>query len=120
MAYAESGQFEKAEQTYKEALAIYPGYPQVFHNLGNLYYAQGKYEDAYIYFKKALDTDPSFFFSVNKLIEMYANTKEYEKAKYWAEYGNKTFGQTTSYYSQILTSLASVSTGRESSQLSSP
>lgn len=120
MAYAERGEFEKAEQIYMEALQVYPGYPQVFHNLGNLYFAQGKYDDAYINFKKALDIDSSFFFSINKLIEMFAKKGELEKVKYWAEYGNKTFKDSTTYYMDILTSLSKASTGSVSGQLSSP
>ncbi len=81
MAYADSGDFEKAENAYQRAIALDAKNQSAppHHNLGNLYKAGGKFNEAVSEYEKALNIDPKFFFSYNALLDLYQKTKNQEE-----------------------------------------
>lgn len=52
------GRLAEAESAYLQAIALLPGYPEAWQNLGNLYAMCGKHEAAVNAFGKALDGRP--------------------------------------------------------------
>lgn len=80
MAYAENDQSELALFHYDKALEVFPYYPQIHHNKANTYAEMGQFEEAEFEYKKALEISPNFYFSTSKLLELYLNNKEYDKA----------------------------------------
>ncbi len=68
MAQADRGNVAGALENYQNALAISPGYPQIYHNIGNLLETQSKPVEALEYFQKAIEIDPTFTFSYPKAL----------------------------------------------------
>lgn len=56
--YFNSGQLNKAEQTYNEALMGYPNYLHAYAGMGNVRWAQGNIPEAIEFYKKAVATVP--------------------------------------------------------------
>jgi tetratricopeptide (TPR) repeat protein len=56
--YFNSGQLDKAAQTFNEALMSYPNYLHAYAGLGQVNWAQGKTEQAIEYYKKAVASVP--------------------------------------------------------------
>jgi hypothetical protein len=81
MAYADEGEQNQAEETYKRAINLDPSNPVAFHNLGNTYRKMGKKDLAIENFQIAIKLDPKFIFSYRALIDIYLGNKEYEKAQ---------------------------------------
>ncbi|MDI6603375.1 MAG: tetratricopeptide repeat protein [Patescibacteria group bacterium] len=81
MAYADRGNHQKAEETYKRAINLDPLNPVAYHNLGNTYRATGKRDLAIENFETAISLDPKFSFSYNALISIYLEEKDYQKAR---------------------------------------
>lgn len=70
MAYAESGQTEKAIQHYKRALELGTGNPQVHHNIANIYAAEGRVDEAIAEYRMALRILPDFYYSYTNLLNL--------------------------------------------------
>lgn len=81
MAYADVNNYEKAEGTYKKAIALEPAGPVAYHNLGNTYRETGKNDLAIENFNKAIELDPWFIFSYNALGDLYLENKDYQKTR---------------------------------------
>lgn len=81
MAYADKGDNEEAEKTYKKAIAADPSNPVAYHNLGNVYRAIGKIDLAIENFNAAIRHDPKFSFSYNALASLYLESKNYHQAR---------------------------------------
>lgn len=81
MAYADKKDHQKAEETYKKAIALGPSNPVAYHNLGNTYRAIGKKALAIENFKMAISLNPRFFFSYNALLSIYLEDKNYQEGK---------------------------------------
>lgn len=79
MAYAENGQLDSAINEYKMIIGKNDVYPNVHHNLGNAYKTLGKYKEAETEYKKALEMDPKFYFSLYALADLYQKTGESDK-----------------------------------------
>jgi len=57
-AYQYLGQFDKAEREYRCAIELEPKEPNLYYNLGHLYYSTQRYAEAVEQFDKALNLDP--------------------------------------------------------------
>lgn len=87
MAYWGKGEFEKAYEAYKRALALDPDYPIVFNNLGSVflsrYLKNNKQEDiekSLEYFKKAISLDPELVSAYNGLGGVYKKMGKIKEA----------------------------------------
>ncbi|MHB8955859.1 MAG: tetratricopeptide repeat protein [Pirellulaceae bacterium] len=58
MTYNRFGEAVKAEELWRQCLAINPRYAEAYANLGNIAKARGDYQQAAEHLKKALDVDP--------------------------------------------------------------
>ena len=81
MAYAQEKKYDQALATYKWGISVYPTTPNFHHNIGNLYYRQGKYKQAEQYLLKALEVDPQFYFSAQLLVDLYTKVGNKNKAE---------------------------------------
>ncbi len=75
MAQADAGNIAGALENYQKALAISPGYPQIYHNIGNLLQSQNKPAEALTYYLQALEVDPTFSFSYPKAFQLAKQLK---------------------------------------------
>jgi tetratricopeptide (TPR) repeat protein len=58
--YYERGDYVKAGEAYKKAIAIDPNFAKAHYNLGNVYDKQGDYAEAIEAYKKTIAIDPNF------------------------------------------------------------
>lgn len=87
MAYADSGDYELAEKTYKKAIALEPSVQIAYHNLGNLYRDAGKTDEAIRNYKTAIKFSPKFSPSYSALIGLYLkNGNEKDAEKIYGDY----------------------------------
>ncbi|KKU35074.1 MAG: designed protein CTPR3, partial [Candidatus Azambacteria bacterium GW2011_GWB1_46_27] len=63
MAYADKGERENAEITYKKAIILDPSNAVAYHNLGNTYRETGRKDAAMENWQIAIKLDPKFVFS---------------------------------------------------------
>lgn len=91
IAYAETGQIDKAIEQYKKTIPLDPSIPNTYHNLANAYATKGDIKNAEIYFLKAIEISPQFHFSYLSLMNIYAQTQEKEKLQKLVEKFNKQF-----------------------------
>jgi tetratricopeptide (TPR) repeat protein len=64
-----------------KAQTLAPTDPVLTYQIGNLYFALGRYKDAEVAFTKALDQKPNFDNSMIRLSEVYVAQKRYPEAK---------------------------------------
>jgi protein O-mannosyl-transferase len=81
MAYAQAGDYERAEGAYRQAIALVLTEPAAYHNLANLYWLKGQKDLAVENFEKAISADSGFIFSYRALASFYLESKEPEKAR---------------------------------------
>jgi Flp pilus assembly protein TadD len=67
IAYARSGELDKAAESLKKALQLNPRHPIAHNELGMVYRRQGKFADAKASYGKALETFPTFHFAQRNL-----------------------------------------------------
>lgn len=67
MAYARSGDLEKAEESLKKALQLNPRHPIPYNELGMVYRRQGRFPEARASYEKALEIFPTFHFAQRNL-----------------------------------------------------
>ena len=81
MAYADKGERENAEITYKKAIILDPSNAVAYHNLGNTYRETGKKDAAMENWQIAVKLDPKFVFSYRAMADTYLKDKDYQKAR---------------------------------------
>jgi len=81
MAYADKNDYLRAEEMYKRAISLDPSNPVAYHNLANTYRAMGKIDLAIENYHKAISLNPEFVFSLNSLVSLYLENKNYQKAR---------------------------------------
>lgn len=79
MAYADKGEYEKAQEMYLAVIKMDPTVPHGYHNLGNLLVKEKKYKEASDYYEKALAISPNFLFTYRPLADVYIQLGEKEK-----------------------------------------
>ena len=67
IAYARKGDYEKAEQSLKAALALTPDHPVALNELGVVYRHMGKFDAARASYEHALSIDPSYHYALRNL-----------------------------------------------------
>ena len=67
-----TGQSEKAEETYRSLITRYPGRPEPYNNLGKIYAAQGKLDQAAALLRAGLFTDPNYRTLYDNLSQIYS------------------------------------------------
>jgi Flp pilus assembly protein TadD len=67
IAYARSGELDKAEQSFKKALQLNPRHPIAYNEIGMVYRRQGKFSEARASYEKALELYPTFHFAQRNL-----------------------------------------------------
>jgi Flp pilus assembly protein TadD len=60
IAYVQTDEFEKAEKTLRQALALFPEHPAALNELGIALRHQGRFEEARRSYERALDVAPDF------------------------------------------------------------
>lgn len=74
------GDYDQAGAEYREILKLYPQLPEVYNNLGLVYYVQGKNADAIAAFEQVLAAKPDAL-GANLFLGMaYLRTNQYEKS----------------------------------------
>jgi Flp pilus assembly protein TadD len=67
IAYARKGDYEKAEQSLKAALALTPDHPVALNELGMVYRHMGKFDAARASYEHALSIDPNYHYALRNL-----------------------------------------------------
>jgi Flp pilus assembly protein TadD len=67
IAYARSGELDKAEQSFNKALQLNPRHPIAYNERGMVYRRQGKFREARASYEKALELYPTFHFAQRNL-----------------------------------------------------
>ena len=83
LVYSKTGQYKKAEEEYKQALYLHPGFSQVYHYLGQLYFEKKAYDHAIEAWKKLIELEPDLstaYIIYNNLGIAYEQKQETEKA----------------------------------------
>ena len=65
--YREIGEYEKAEQAFKDYITLIPDEPNPFDYMADLYMKMGRFEEAIENYQKAVDLDPVFGVSQRKI-----------------------------------------------------
>lgn len=76
MVYAESGQQQKAVETYHKSLQLADVYPETHYNLANSYIELGNIGKAEEHYRKALELNPYFYLSHLALFQLYSQTED--------------------------------------------
>ena len=74
------GNYEKAIEEFKLAIALKPNYADAYHNLGNTYVQVRQNDLAIESYQKALSINPNIWQSHRNLAGIYFEDKNYEKA----------------------------------------
>lgn len=75
--YARHGDFEKAAEEFKKAIALLPNYGDAYHNLANVYHQMGKDELAIENYQKALSFNLNLWQSYQNIAAIYFNRQQY-------------------------------------------
>ena len=79
-AYGDSGKYQEAIESYKQALRIDPDYADAHFNLGYTYRKLGKYQEAIESYKQALRIDPGYADAHFNLGYAYRKLGKYQEA----------------------------------------
>ncbi len=79
-AYANKGEYKRAEEYYKEALEVEPKFIIALRGLGRTYIAMKRYDRALATIEKALDITPRFPPLYMDMAEAYAGSRNYQAA----------------------------------------
>jgi tetratricopeptide (TPR) repeat protein len=75
-----TGRIEEAKAEMRRALDIDPTSPNMNADMGQLLYFERDYDGAIAYCRKALETDPDFFFAHGYLFDIYMKKGMYDQA----------------------------------------
>lgn len=81
MFYAGKKQYSKAISYYQKAIKKWDNFPQLHHNIANIYLDMNRPEDALNELYNALRIDPNFLYSLDKLQLVYAAYGREDKAQ---------------------------------------
>ncbi len=83
--YYAKGEYQKAIDSFKEAVAKDPDLVDGYYNLGSLFEYLKSYQTAIIYYTKVTQLAPDDMETVLKLAEVYNKTGSYDKAMLYAD-----------------------------------
>jgi tetratricopeptide (TPR) repeat protein len=75
------GNFQAAQEYFKQSLDVYPKDQNLAYNVGEIYFSNGKIDEAIPYFELATQVKPDWGDPYLKLGLSYLNKQDYEKAK---------------------------------------
>ena len=82
MFYQERGNYEKALENYRMILQLEPNHKNALHNIGWIYLVgEGKYEEAVVFFTKAIELDTTDAVAVFNRGLSFENLQEYDNAR---------------------------------------
>lgn len=79
--YGRRGEYEKAAEEFKIAIALRPSYADAYHNLANTYQQMGKLDLAIENYQKALEYKPVLWQSHQNLAAIFFGQEDYEQAE---------------------------------------
>lgn len=79
--YARRGDFLKAEEEFKKAIALLPNYGDAYHNLANTYLQMNKLDLALAHYQKALELNPNLWQSHQNMAAIYAKVNQLNKTE---------------------------------------
>jgi tetratricopeptide (TPR) repeat protein len=85
MAYSDRGDDESALEQYRIVISHATGYPQTFHNVGEIFLRRKQFDQAKSYYEKAIAIDPRFFPSYRALAILYRQQGDELKAREYEE-----------------------------------
>jgi len=71
-AYLQEGRFERAQKSFRDALALDPRRAEAYNGVGVTYYARADLDEAMAWYKRALEADPRFGDAFYNLACVYA------------------------------------------------
>ncbi|MGH9904219.1 MAG: tetratricopeptide repeat protein, partial [Pyrinomonadaceae bacterium] len=80
VAHAQLGSYASAKEEFAAAREIAPKYPDVYINLANIAILENKIDEAVGFFENALSISATDFNALSGLINLYAGSKELDKA----------------------------------------
>ena len=78
--YAKRNQYNTAIDYFKNALSLRPDFPEAHNNFGLALISLNKKEEAITHFEKAISIKSDFIDAANNLVQIYNNTRQYDKA----------------------------------------
>jgi tetratricopeptide (TPR) repeat protein len=96
--YGRHGDFKKAEEEFKKAIAINPNYGDAYHNLGNTYLQTERLELAIQSYEKAASINPNLWQSYQNISAIYFKQKKFDKALEYMEKAVKVNPQNDNLY----------------------
>ncbi len=82
LALKDQGRFQEAEQSLLQALRLQPASP-ILTDLGTLYYQQGRYGEAALYFERSLAAEPPNVARCSNLGDAYRHLGRQQEAAAW-------------------------------------
>jgi tetratricopeptide (TPR) repeat protein len=80
VSYYDSGEYEKAVETFKRALQLSPNSAESYYHLGMAYGSLGRYREAIEAYKSAIQVKQDYAAAYYNLGHAYGNLKKYENA----------------------------------------
>ncbi|UCH78224.1 MAG: tetratricopeptide repeat protein [Candidatus Coatesbacteria bacterium] len=80
--YEKAGSWVSASQAYREAVKIYPAYPDALYGLGRMGLRLGRLDEAEDSLREALTLNPELYEAHNELGNVHYRREEYNKAAY--------------------------------------
>lgn len=77
---ADQGKLQEAEERYRKAIELDPGYCDAMDNMGQLLRRQGRMEEAVSWYKRSIEIAPDNFVAIQLLAVAYKIQANYEKA----------------------------------------
>ena len=82
-AYLQQGNLASAMKELKKAEAEYPDDHLLQYDLGLIYYSRGRFDEAIVHYKKAVELNADFGPAINSLGNSYAGKKDWDKAIFY-------------------------------------
>jgi len=97
--FYDSGEYEQAEATYRQALEIGAQRPRLQNNLANTLVRQGKTGAAQVAYRQALELDPEYLFAMNNLVLALYRGGERDLARQFLSKAQMSWPRVSFFYS---------------------
>jgi serine/threonine protein kinase len=83
--YADIGDFEKAREYFERYASACPGDANPVDSMGELFFRQGRLDEAIAKYEETLSLKPDFFYAHWELSYVYALKEDYDRAFHWVD-----------------------------------